>query len=94
MALPLAPIVVTALRYGGVALVAYTAARRIAPAPTQQKNEDALDRVPEGIGASRAKDRNQMNITSRWRRVVRMGTQGPGLEIDITALGRLKFRRV
>ena len=94
MALPLAPIAVTALRYGGVALVAYAVSRRIGPAPTHQASEDALDRVDEGLGASHAKDRGQANLNARWRRVIRVGKSGPAVEVDATALGRIRIRRV
>ena len=94
MALPLAPIAVTAARYGAVALVAYAASRRIQTAQTRQETEDALDRVSEGLAANRPKDRQQLNAEARWRRIIRIGANGPGVEIDMTALGRVKFRKV
>lgn len=94
MALPLAPVAAVAIRYGAVALVAYAASRRIHKAAIRQDSEDALDAVPEGLGAARPHDRQQVNAEARWRRVVRFGTSGPGIEIDATALGRVSFRRV
>jgi hypothetical protein len=94
MPLPLAPIAGIAARYGAVALVAYAASRRISRSPILQANEDALDQVPEGLAANRPSDREQVNGSFRWRRVVRAGASGLGLEIDITALGRIKFRKV
>jgi hypothetical protein len=36
----------------------------------------------------------QMNATGRLRRIIRLGSSGPGLEIDATALGRLRLRKV
>ncbi len=94
MAIPVVPIALTALRYGGVALIAYAATQKPGRAETRQQTEDALDRVDEGFGVSRAKDREQFNIRARWRRVVRAGTKGPGIELDLAALGRLRFRKV
>ncbi len=94
MPLPIAPIAFAAFRYGGLALVVYSAARRIGPAPTHQANEDALDRVDDGLGVSHARDRQQINLQARWRRVVRFGRAGPGLDVDFASLGRVRFRRV
>ncbi len=96
MALPLAPIAGVALRYGAVALVAYVATRRglIPRGRTDQRAEDAMDELPEGVTAHRADDRDQFNGAARFRRTVRVGTQGPGVEIDLSALGRLRLRRV
>ncbi len=92
MPLPLAPIAAIAARYGAVALVAFAASRRINRAQTVQTTEDALDQVTEGTAANCPRDRQQLNGTFRWRRVLRAGANGPGLEIDVTALGRIKFR--
>ncbi|PQO22516.1 hypothetical protein C2I36_12515 [Rhodobacteraceae bacterium WD3A24] len=93
MAFPLAPVAGIALRYGVVALAAYGVARRVGPARVDQRVEDAFDEVPEGIGASRAPDRGQVNAAGRMRRVIRLGRNGPGVEIDLAGLGRLRMRR-
>ncbi|PWE33438.1 hypothetical protein DDZ14_04365 [Maritimibacter sp. 55A14] len=93
MALPLAPIAGVALRYGTLALAAYALSRRVGRSATDQGAEDALDRVPEGICAHRPRDRRQANASARFRRVIRLGEDGPGLEIDATALGRIRLRR-
>ena len=96
MALPLAPIAGVALRYGAVALVAYVATRRgrVPRGRTDQRAEDAMDELPEGVTAHHAADRDQYNGTAHFRRTVRVGPHGPGVEIDISALGRLRLRRV
>ena len=94
MPLPLAPVAAVALRYGVVAVAAYALSRKVARSATLQANEDALDSVAEGLAAHHAKDRAQVNAQARWRRVIRFGANGPGIEIDATALGRLKFRKV
>lgn len=94
MPLPLAPIAAIAVRYGTVALIAYAVTRRLERAETHQANEDALDRIDEGLGVHRPTDRQQINAQGCWRRVIRFGASGPGIELDASALGRLKFRKV
>lgn len=92
MPLPLAPITAIALRYGTVALATWAVARQVERGRRDQRVEDALDGLHEGLTARRETD--QVNATGRFRRVIRFGTSGPGLEIDATALGRVRFRKV
>lgn len=96
MPLPLAPIAATALRvglrYGTVALATYAMARSVERGRRDQRAEDALDEAPEGLTARREPE--QLSGTGRIRRVFRLGQAGPGLELDATALGRLRFRKV
>ena len=92
MPLPLAPITAIALRYGTVALATYAVARQIERGRRDQRAEDALDETPEGLTVRR--DGEQMGATGRFRRIIRWGTSGPGVEIDATALGRVRLRRV
>lgn len=92
MPLPLAPITAFALRYGTVALASYAVARRIERGRRDQRAEDALDDVPEGLTARR--DSEQMNATGRFRRVIRLGSAGPAVEIDASATGRIRLRKV
>ncbi len=92
MALPLAPIAGLALRYGAVALASYAVARSCEPGRRDQRAEDALDDTPEGMTLRR--DPDQLNSTARFRRVVRLGTNGPGVEIDATGLGRIRLKRI
>ena len=94
MALPVVPIAAVAVRYGAVALAAWALTRQIAPARVDQRAEDALDELPEGVATRRAEDREQHNATARFRRVIRLGSTGPAFEIDLAALGRLRLRRV
>lgn len=95
MALPLAPIAVTALRIGAVAAATYYVTRRSRGLPTT-KEEDAHDDVGEGTSFvhSRNQDSVQANADARFIRIVRLGRNGPGIEIDATALGRIKFKKV
>jgi len=94
MPLPLAPIAGIALRYGAVAVATYAMTRKISiqKGHFDQRGEDAMDDVNEGISVRREPE--QVNGATRFRRVVRVGADGPGVEIDITALGRVRFRKV
>ncbi|MGV6810710.1 MAG: hypothetical protein ACWA47_00565 [Brevirhabdus sp.] len=92
MALPLAPIAGLALRYGAVAVATYAVARNVDRGRFDQRVEDALDDLDEGVTLRREDD--QVNAAGRFRRVVRMGENGPGVEVDITSLTRIRFRRV
>ncbi|MDQ7079483.1 MAG: hypothetical protein Q9M41_02315 [Paracoccaceae bacterium] len=98
MPLPIAPLASIALRYGGVALASYAVARKIRQSATHQPTEDALDRVDDGLAAHRPCDRAdggaQVNASGRWRRIFRVGNNGPGIEIDATVIGRVRIRRV
>jgi len=92
MALPLAPIAGLALRYGAVAVAAYAAVRALGPGRLDRNVEDAMDETPEGLTLRRAD--GQANATARWTRALRVGHRGPGVEIDVTGLARVKLRRV
>ena len=92
MPLPLAPIAGVALRYGIVAVAAYAVSRRVERAHFDQRGEVAMDDVNEGLSLRREPE--QMNGAGRFRRTVRIGTDGPGVEIDVTALGRIRFKKV
>jgi len=94
MPLPLVPIAAVAVRYGAVALVSYVVARSIHRGRTDQRAEDAMDDTPEGFTAHGLRDADQVNATARFRRVLRLKADGPGIEIDATTLTRLRFRRV
>lgn len=95
MALPLAPLAVAALKYGSVAATVYGVTRSVHVGRTDQAGEDALDRVSEGVTAHRPRDRRgQGNATARFRRVLRIGSTGPGVEIDFAGLARMKIRKI
>lgn len=91
MALPLAPLAGLALRYGAVALAAYAVTRKIDAGRIDQRAEDAMDTLEEGLTLHRTPE--QINGTGRFKRTVRLGDNGPGIEIDISALGRIKLRK-
>jgi len=90
MALPVIPIFVAASALSG----AIALARKLQVSPVIQDVEDALDTVDEGGSMRVIQDRDQINGSLRWKRVVRFGADGPGVEIDASALGRLRWRKV
>lgn len=92
MPLPLAPLTAFALRYGSVALASYAMARSVNRGRRDQRAEDAFDETPEGLTARREPE--QMTATGRLRRVIRLGSAGPGVEIDATALTRIRMKRI
>jgi len=92
MAIALAPVAGIALRYGAVALAAYVAARRIQPAHFDQRAEEALDDVPEGLSARR--DPGQAKVTAGYCRIIRVGRNGPGLELRAHSITRFRVQRV
>ena len=69
MPLPLAPLAGVAIRYGAIALVAYGVKRALRPGRVDQRAEDALDDMDEGLGLHRPADRGQTNTAARFRRV-------------------------
>jgi hypothetical protein len=91
----IAPIAWTALRFGALAAVALYVGRGRSQ-PKQAEHEYVLDDLPEGVAARphRAEAERAMHGHGRFRRTIRLGAAGPGLEIDMAALGRLRFRRV
>ncbi len=92
MPLPLAPIAGFALRYGAVAVAAYAVSRHVDRGFRDQRAEDALDDLNEGLSLNR--DGDQANVSGRYRRIIRIGDNGPGIEVDISGFGRVKLRRV
>lgn len=92
MPLPLAPIAGIALRYGTVALATYAVTRKVSNGRRDQRAEDALDDLEEGLSLRR--EAGQTSSTGRFKRKIRLGENGPGVEIDITALGRIKIRKL
>lgn len=92
MAIPFTPIAVAALRYGAVAAIAYAAAHRARPRKIDPAAEAAMETLPHGLRVGHAP--GQLNATTRWRRVLRLGAGGPGMEVDLGAIARLRLRRV
>ena len=95
MPLPLAPILPLALRLGAVAATGIAARswlrRRSFPGRTDQRAEDALDELGEGLSLHRPADRaEQTNATARLRRVIRF--RGRSYEVDAGLMARFRLR--
>jgi hypothetical protein len=94
MPFPLVPIAGAALSFGGVAFVTWFFARHVQPARIDQRAEDALDDLPDGLAARRPADRGQSNMTGRFRRIIRLPGEGGAIEIDASFMARLRARRL
>lgn len=95
MPLPLVPL---ALGLGGAALAGWAAVRRSAPARIDQRAEDALDELPEGLATRRPTDDRgrhggQSNASARLvRRITLPG--GRRLELDAGLIARIRLKRL
>lgn len=96
MPLPLA-LIPLAVRLGLVATTTFALTRLVQsathPGRTDQRAEDALDDLGEGLSlhrpADRAEDR-QTNATARLRRVIRF--RGRSYEVDAGLMARVRLR--
>ncbi|MGP3696534.1 hypothetical protein [Rhodobacter sp. NSM] len=96
MPLPIVPIAVMALRTGAVAGAIWLVRRAVVAGRTDQRAEDALDDLGEGLFLHRPADRSldgvrQTNTAGHFRR--RLTWSGGGVEVDAAWLGRLRIRR-
>jgi hypothetical protein len=98
MPLPLAPFLPIALRLGVVATASYAVTRwvraRTHVGRTDQRAEDALDDLGEGVSLHRPNDRaedSQTNASARLRRVIRF--RGRTWELDAGVMARLRLRQ-
>ncbi len=97
MPLPLSPLLPLVLRVGVVATTTFALTRLVQssthPGRTDQRAEDALDELGEGLSLHRpadsAEDR-QTNATARLRRVIRF--RGRSFEVDAGLMARLRLR--
>lgn len=99
MPIPLAPVALAALRVAPIAVAAWAVARGVQQGRTDQRAEDALDDLPEGVSAHRPRDAAerggaQGNAAARLRRRIRLGKDGPAFDIDVAAFGRISLRKV
>ncbi|MDZ4096195.1 MAG: hypothetical protein U1D35_14955 [Paracoccaceae bacterium] len=101
MPLPLAPLLPLALRLGAVAAAGWALRRSLRTnlhqGRTDQRAEDALDDLGEGIALHSPADRKsedalQTNASARLRRTLHWGDYG--LELDAAVLGRLRIRKL
>ncbi len=101
MPLPLAPLVPILLRLGAVAATGLALRRvmagRMQVGRTDQRAEDALDDVAEGVAVHRPTDRaaretTQTNTAARITRTLRWGKRG--IEVDAALLARFRVKKV
>lgn len=93
----LAPVAWKAAQLGAVAaLTWYVSRRRRAGGPREIWREQALDDVEEGLETDFTRDaeRAQAGAAAKFRRGVRLGADGPGVEVEIAALTRFRLRRL
>jgi hypothetical protein len=97
MPLPLAPLIPVVVRLGVVASTTWAVTRWVRsanhPGRTDQRAEDALDELGEGLTVHRPADRaedRQTNATARLRRVIRF--RGKTWELDAGAMARFRLR--
>ena len=95
MPLPLAPLVPFALRLGAVAALGFAARRALAsrsfPGRTDQRAEDALDDLGEGLAVHTPPDSaGQRNAALRVRRRIRF--RGKTYELDAGAIARWRLK--
>lgn len=93
MPLPLVPIAGVALKYGGVALAAWLVARNVTPARIDQRAEDALDALPDGLAMRRPADRDQTTVTGRLMRRVQLPTMARPVVVDAAFYARFRLRK-
>ena len=97
MPLPLAPLLPLAIRLGLISAVGLAVRRQILarshPGRIDQRAEDALDDLGEGLSLHRPADRaeaRQTNVTARLHRVVRF--RGRTWELDAGLMARFRLR--
>lgn len=97
MPLPLAPLLPLVVRLGLVATTTLVVTRWVRsstyPGRTDQRAEDALDELGEGVSLHRPSDRaedRQTNATARVRRVIRF--RGRAYEVDAGLMVRFRLR--
>ena len=92
----LGPIAWKAAQIGVVAALGYYAARRQRPpGPRDIWRETALNDLDEGLETEAARSANEARLAAsgKIRRGVRLGANGPGIEIEFASLNRLRLRR-
>ena len=96
MPLPIAiaPVLFQVLKIGGALALGAALAHRRGPERLDIATEDTLDRLPDGGHVRVDRDAGRADGEVRWRRKIRFGARGPGVEVELAALGRLRARRI
>lgn len=93
MALPITPLLGLAVRYGPIvatlaAAAAYNYARE---RYVDQRGEDLMDELGEGLDLTKTPDGTQMNARGRMRRKISIPGKG-SYDLDASFLGRISLR--
>jgi hypothetical protein len=98
MPIVIAPLLPLVIRIGAVAVAGFAARRFVAGRTmvgrTDQRAEDAMDNLAEGLAVHRPGDLpedRQTNASARVVRVIRVG--GRTIEVDAAFMGRFRIRR-
>lgn len=92
MPLPaLPPLVLAAAKYAAVAAAAWALTRETYRGRIDQRAEDAMDDLPDGVSIRQPGDRTQTNLAAWLRRRVGLGPSG--LEVDLAILARLRVHK-
>ncbi|MFO1143936.1 MAG: hypothetical protein U1E59_16465 [Amaricoccus sp.] len=91
----LSPIAWRTAQLVAFAAMAVYASRARNSGPKDAAHERVLDDLPDGVSAHahRAEAERGMHAAGRFRRVLRLGPNGPALEFEAAGLGRLRLRR-
>jgi hypothetical protein len=92
MPVPLAPVAAAALRWGIPLLATLAVTRALRTGRTDQRAEDALDDIDDGLALHQPSDRGQTNGAMRFRRTLGFGTRR--FEVDAAGLLRVRIRRL
>lgn len=92
MALHIPPLAFIALRYGVVAVAAYTAARMSPRGRFTPEVAAQMDAAPTGLRMRH--DDGEVSASAKAVKTVRAGRFGPRFRVDGTALARLRIRRL
>ena len=93
----LAPVAWKVAQVDAVAAVAWYVARKRRPnGPREIWRERVMDEVDEGLETefSRSPEEARAGLAARFKRGIRLGADGPGVEIDISGLTRIRLRRL
>lgn len=92
---PLAPIATRlALMGAAYAAGALIASRSRGPERVDMATEDQLDRLHEGVEVRVDRPNGRADAEARLTRTLRVGPGGPGVEVELAGIGRLRLRRV
>lgn len=91
MPIVLSPLFWTLFRYVLFAGLVAAASRQAGLGARDQRVEDALDDLDDGLALRR--DADTTRLTGRTRRRIRI-PGGPGVEVDLAGFGRLRLRRI